>query len=75
LEALRAATLAPARFLGIEAVNGSVAVGKRADLVLLDANPLQDIRHARRIHAVLLDGRVLLRVETASIPLHADGQR
>jgi hypothetical protein len=67
-EALRAATLAPARFLGIEAENGTVAVGKRADMVLLDADPLQDIRNARRIHAVVLDGRALPRAETAPGP-------
>lgn len=59
--ALRAATLAPAIFLGLAATLGSVAVGKRADLVLLDADPLLDIRNTRRIHAVLLDGRLLTR--------------
>jgi imidazolonepropionase-like amidohydrolase len=58
-QALHAATLAPARFLGLEAISGTVAVGKRADLVLLDADPLRDIRHARRIRAVMLDGRLL----------------
>jgi len=58
-EALRSATLAPARFLGIATTTGSVAVGKRADLVLLDADPIKDIRNTRRINAVLLDGRLL----------------
>jgi len=62
-EALRAATLAPARFLGIEADAGSITVGKRADLVLLDADPLADIRNTRRIDAVLLGGRVLRRAD------------
>jgi imidazolonepropionase-like amidohydrolase len=60
-EALRSATLAPAEFLGIAADAGSVAVGKRADLVLLDADPSKDIRNTRRINAVLLDGRLLRR--------------
>jgi len=60
-EALRSATLAPAEFLGIAATAGSVAVGKRADLVLLDADPSKDIRNTRRIDAVLLDGRLLRR--------------
>jgi imidazolonepropionase-like amidohydrolase len=60
-EALRAATLAPATFLGIAQQGGSVAPGKNADLVLLDANPLLDIRSTRRIDAVVLDGRVLTR--------------
>jgi len=58
-EALRAATLAPATFLGIAARAGSVATGKNADLVLLDANPLLDVRNAQRIDAVVLDGRLL----------------
>jgi predicted amidohydrolase YtcJ len=60
-EALRAATLAPAAFLGIADKTGSVEVGKRADLVLLDANPLRDVRNTRRIDAVVLDGRPLTR--------------
>ena len=60
-EALRSGTLAPAEFLGIAATSGSVTVGKRADLVLLDADPSKDIRNTRRIHAVLLDGRLLRR--------------
>jgi imidazolonepropionase-like amidohydrolase len=60
-EALRAATLAPAIFLHIEPESGTVAPGKRADLVLLDADPLRDVRNARRIAAVVLDGRLLKR--------------
>ena len=60
-EALRAATLAPARFLRIDSDSGTVATGKRADLVLLDADPLKDVRNARRIDAVVLDGRLLTR--------------
>jgi len=60
-EALRAATLAPAMFLGIDHESGTVAAGKRADLVLLDADPLRDIRNTRRIDAVVLDGRVFTR--------------
>lgn len=62
-EALKSATLAPAEFLGSAAATGSVAVGKRADLVLLDADPIKDIRNTRRISAVLLDGRLLRRAE------------
>jgi imidazolonepropionase-like amidohydrolase len=61
LEALRSATFAPARFLGIAGMSGTVAVGMRADLVLLDADPTKDIRNTRRINAVLLDGRLLRR--------------
>ena len=56
--ALRAATSNPgAVFPKLE--TGSIAAGRRADLVLLDANPLTDIRHARRIRAVVLAGKFL----------------
>lgn len=60
-QALRAATLAPAEFLGVGAMAGSIDIGKRADFVLLDANPISDIRNTQRIDAVLLDGRLLKR--------------
>ena len=62
-EALRAATLGAAEFLGIAADTGSIAVGKRADLVLLDADPRRDIGNTRRIEAVVLDGRLLRRAD------------
>ncbi|HLG06498.1 MAG TPA: amidohydrolase family protein, partial [Gemmatimonadales bacterium] len=58
-EALRAATLSGARYLGRSAEFGTVQAGRFADLVLLDANPLDDIANSRRIHAVVLDGRYL----------------
>jgi hypothetical protein len=57
LQALQTATLNPARFLGRVADMGTVAEGKVADLVLLDANPLDDIDNTRRIRGVLLAGR------------------
>jgi imidazolonepropionase-like amidohydrolase len=57
--ALQTATINPARSLGLEKTLGSVDAGKRADLVLLDANPLDDIANVRRIHAVILGGRLL----------------
>ncbi len=63
LDALRTATLNPARFLGREAELGSVTTGKIADLVLLDKDPLSDIHNARRIAAVVLAGRYLPRAE------------
>jgi hypothetical protein len=57
-EALQTATINAARFFGVTADYGSVAAGKKADLVVLAANPLEDIRHTRRIEAVLVDGRL-----------------
>jgi imidazolonepropionase-like amidohydrolase len=62
-DALRAATIGPAEFLGLSANSGSIAVGKRADLVLLDDNPLLQISNARRIRAVVLDGHVFQRAD------------
>jgi cytosine/adenosine deaminase-related metal-dependent hydrolase len=58
LEALRTATYNPAEYLGALDSLGTVAKGKLADLVLLDANPLTDIRNTRRISSVIANGRV-----------------
>ncbi len=57
MQALQTATLNPARFLGRENEMGTIAKGKLADLVLLDANPLSDINNTRRIRGVVLAGR------------------
>ncbi len=59
LQALRAATIEPARALGVAHAMGSIAPGKAADVVLLAASPLADIRNTRRIVAVVLNGRWL----------------
>ena len=59
LQALQAATVNPARFLSATDSLGTVAPGQLADLVLLDANPLLDIRHTTRIRGVVRDGRWL----------------
>ena len=63
LDALRTATINPARYLNREKVLGSVEYGKFADLVLLDANPLDDIHNVEKIHAVVLNGRYFTRDE------------
>src|SRR5260370_34609766 len=62
-EALRTATLNPAVFLNRTADFGAIDAGKIADLVLLDENPLIDIRNTRKIRAVVLNGRYLDRAE------------
>ena len=61
-EALRAATLNPASFLGLSDSLGTIDAGKTANLVLLEANPLQEIHNTKRIAAVILEGRYLDRL-------------
>jgi imidazolonepropionase-like amidohydrolase len=56
-EALRAATLNPARFLHREDSFGAIRRGAAADLLMLDGDPLADIRNTRRISLTLFDGR------------------
>jgi len=56
-EALQTATINPARFLGEENDFGAVEKGRIADLVLLDANPLEDIANTKKIQAVVFNGR------------------
>jgi imidazolonepropionase-like amidohydrolase len=57
MEALQAATRNPAEFLGRLDTLGTVEKGKIADLVLLDADPLADIRNTRKVRAVLFGGK------------------
>ncbi len=59
MAALQSATLEPARYLAATDSMGTVEVGKVADLVVLDANPLENMRNAHRVHAVVLRGRYL----------------
>jgi len=63
MEALQTATLNPAKFLGMDDRLGTIEKGKLADLVLLDANPLDDIRNTQRIAAVIVNGRYLSRAD------------
>jgi imidazolonepropionase-like amidohydrolase len=59
MQALQAATSKPAEFLNRSNEQGTIAPGQRADLVLLDANPLADIHNTEKIRAVFLKGKVL----------------
>lgn len=74
LEALRAATLGPARTFGMTDSLGTVEDGMLADLVLLRSNPLEDIRNARGIEAVVLDGRYFDRGELDGMIAEAAGR-
>jgi imidazolonepropionase-like amidohydrolase len=60
-EVLRSATVNGARWLGREAEFGTIQPGRRADLVLVDGNPLADIRDARKVSAVIKEGRIVIR--------------
>jgi imidazolonepropionase-like amidohydrolase len=62
-EALRAATSNAADFLGTSGQKGTVAAGQAASLILLDANPLENIAHTRRIAGVMVRGRWIPRSE------------
>jgi imidazolonepropionase-like amidohydrolase/glyoxylase-like metal-dependent hydrolase (beta-lactamase superfamily II) len=62
-QALVAATRNPAEFLNQTNEWGTLEVGKRADFVLLTANPLSDIRNTERIEAVGVGGKLLVRAE------------
>jgi len=70
LEALRAATYSPAEYFGALDSLGTVAKGKLADMVLLDANPLTDIRNTQRISAVIANGRLFDSVAIAQLLDH-----
>jgi hypothetical protein len=59
LQAIESATIRPAEFLHLEDKMGTIDVGKRADLVLLSANPLEDIRNTRKIDAVISRGKIV----------------
>jgi len=72
LEALRTATYNPAEFLGALDSLGTVARGKVADLVLLNADPLADIRNTRRISAVIANGRVFDSAARTALLAHVE---
>lgn len=62
-QALWGATVGPAKFFGLDSTLGRIAKGQIADLVILDANPLQNIRNTKRIFAVMQAGRLYSRKE------------
>jgi imidazolonepropionase-like amidohydrolase/Tol biopolymer transport system component len=58
MEALSAATINPAQYMGMNNDIGSLEVGKLADMVVLNENPLSDIRHTDQIDTVVINGRI-----------------
>ena len=58
MDVLRSATITPAEFFGMENQMGTIEVGKLADLVILDKNPLMSISNTQRIHRVIVKGQI-----------------
>ena len=58
MEAIQAATRNPAVFHGLERSVGTIEKGKIADIVVLSANPLEDISNTRKVNAVIFEGRM-----------------
>lgn len=58
MEAIQAATLVPARAMGMEKDSGTIEAGKRADVILVDGNPLENISDIRKVTAVFAAGKM-----------------
>ena len=58
-EVIRTATINPAIFMSVQQKHGSIATGKFADLVILDKNPLEDIKNIHTIHSVFVNGKLV----------------
>lgn len=72
MEALQSATLNPAVFMGTDQSLGTVEKGKLADLVLLDANPLENIGNTKRIAAVILNGELFEKLQLEAMLANAE---
>ena len=68
LEALQSATSDSAEFMGVSRTSGTIEPGKTADMVLLNANPLDDVANTRQIGAVVLRGKFFTKEELTAIP-------
>lgn len=63
MEAIQAATIVPARVMGTEKERGTVEAGKRADLILVKGNPLEDIHNIRNVEFVMTGGKMFKTAE------------
>jgi imidazolonepropionase-like amidohydrolase len=57
-QAIKTATITPAMVMGLDKTTGSVEVGKQADLVIIDGDPLRNIREIRKVSVVIKEGRI-----------------
>lgn len=73
-QALRSATLDPAIFSGREQEFGSIAVGKSGDVILLNANPLEDVRHTQQIAGLFFNGQFFDRAALDNLLRFAEQQ-
>ncbi len=58
MQAIETATIAPARVMKMDGVTGSVTAGKKADIIIIDGDPLQNIRNIRNVQTVIKDGDI-----------------
>lgn len=58
MEAIQAATIVPARVMGVDKETGTVGAGKRADLIVIDGDPLADIRNTHNVELVVTGGEM-----------------
>ncbi|MGH2648470.1 MAG: amidohydrolase family protein, partial [Ginsengibacter sp.] len=58
MEAIQSATIVPAKVMGIEKLYGSVEPGKKADIIIVDGDPLENIRNIRNVKTVIKDGDI-----------------
>jgi hypothetical protein len=73
IEALESATVIPAEYFSQQDEMGSIDVGKRADMVLLNANPLDDIANTKSITAVVTKGKLLTSTDLSNLLSAAQG--
>jgi imidazolonepropionase-like amidohydrolase len=58
MEAIQAATIVPARAMKVDNEVGTIEAGKRADLIIVDGNPLKNISDIRKVKTVIANGRM-----------------